>query len=259
MSEYRNLKIEFEEGTAIVILAKPERRNAMSFDLMKELETALLELADDHTVRVVILAAEGTVFSAGHDLKELRGGTLDDYRNIFNQCVSLMETIQKIPQPVIAEVNGLATAAGCQLVATCDLVVATPSSRFATPGVKIGLFCSTPMVALSRAIGSKRAMQMLLTGLPINAETASEWGLVNEIAEPENLRSRTLELASQIANASAFTIKTGKIAFYRQLGMEQADAYSYTSEVMSQNAVAFDAQEGIGAFLEKRPPCWRHS
>jgi enoyl-CoA hydratase/carnithine racemase len=186
----------------------------------------------------------------------MTGRSLDDLREIFDACCELMETVQRIPQPVIAMVRGIATAAGCQLVATCDLVVAEEGARFATPGVKIGLFCSTPMVAVSRAIGQKRALQMLLTGAPIDARTAADWGLVNEVVPAERLEARTRELAAQIATASPLVIGIGKEAFYAQLGRDQHDAYEYTKTVMTMNALAADAQEGICAFLEKRAPRW---
>ncbi|HMX29039.1 MAG TPA: enoyl-CoA hydratase-related protein, partial [Blastocatellia bacterium] len=178
------------------------------------------------------------------------------YRKLFEVCVEMMTEIQRIPQPVIAEVQGMATAAGCQLVATCDLVVAVETAKFATPGVRIGLFCSTPMVALTRAVGRKRALEMLLTGAPIDARTAAEWGLVNRVVTVDQLRGETETLARQIAEASPMTLGLGKQAFYAQIDMDQAKAYDYTKEVMSLNAMAADAQEGICAFLEKRPPQW---
>jgi enoyl-CoA hydratase/carnithine racemase len=182
---------------------------------------------------------------------------IGDYRHVFDVCTELMTVIQKIPQPVIAEVQGIATAAGCQLVATCDLAVASERSQFATPGVRIGLFCTTPMVALTRAIGQKRAMEMLLTGSPIDPNIAMEWGLVNRVASPERLREESLALAQRIAQASPLTVSVGKQAFYTQIDLDQPKAYAYAKEVMSLNAIADDAQEGIGAFLEKRTPCWR--
>ena len=182
---------------------------------------------------------------------------VDDYRRIFDVCTELMTKIQSIPQPVIAQVQGVATAAGCQLVATCDLAVASSEAAFATPGVKIGLFCTTPMVALTRAIGRKRAMEMLLTGRQIDAATAADWGLVNRVVPPAGLAAETRKLAAQIAEASSFTVALGKQAYYRQIDLDQAGAYAYAKEVMSQNALAEDAQEGIGAFLGKRAACWK--
>jgi len=251
-----NVRTVFDGPLAVVTLTRPERRNALSFDLMRELIDSLQAIAPRQDVRAVILAAEGKVFSSGHDLSEMTGRGLDDYREIFDVCTHLMTTLQSIPPPVIAEVQGTATAAGCQLVATCDLAVASTDATFATPGVKIGLFCSTPMVALTRAIGRKRAMEMLLTGRAIDAATAADWGLVNRAVAPENLKAETRQLAEQIASASPLTVATGKQAFYRQIDLDQAGAYGYAKEVMSQNAVADDAQEGISAFLEKRKACW---
>jgi enoyl-CoA hydratase/carnithine racemase len=256
-SEYEHLRLEVESGIARVMLNRPERRNALSLALMRELTEALRACGAEREVRAVVLASSGPVFSSGHDLNELRGRGLDDYRRIFDACVELMEAVQRIPPPVIAEVDGLATAAGCQLVATCDLAVASPAARFATPGVRIGLFCSTPMVALTRAIGRKRALEMLLTGEPIDAATAADWGLVNRVVPADRLRDETRRLAALIAAHSHSTLALGKEAFYAQIELDQQRAYAYTKEVMSRNAAAADAQEGITAFLEKRAPCWR--
>jgi enoyl-CoA hydratase/carnithine racemase len=252
-----NVGLRFEGHLAVVTLERPERRNALSLDLMLELVDRLDGIAARSDVRVVILAAEGKVFSSGHDLGEMTGRGIEDYRRIFGVCTELMTKIQSIPQPVIAEVQGVATAAGCQLVATCDLAVASSEATFATPGVKIGLFCSTPMVALTRAVGRKRAMEMLLTGRAIDAATAAEWGLVNRVVPAACLASETRKLAGQIAEASSFTVALGKQAYYRQIELDQAGAYGYTKEVMSENAMAEDAQEGIAAFLGKRKACWR--
>ncbi|HXF40987.1 MAG TPA: enoyl-CoA hydratase-related protein, partial [Blastocatellia bacterium] len=210
-----------------------------------------------HEIRAIILAANGPAFSAGHDLSALIDRQISDYRHVFDVCVELMTVIQSIPQPVIAEVQGIATAAGCQLVATCDMAVASEKSQYATPGVRIGLFCTTPMVALTRAIGRKRAFEMLLTGTPISAETAMEYGLVNRVVAAEHLREETYALAKRVAEASSFTISVGKQAFYTQIDLDQPKAYAYAKEVMSLNAMAEDAQEGMGAFLEKRAPCWK--
>ena len=223
---------------------------------MRELTRTLEQLGADPSVRAVILRANGPVFSAGHDLSELSGGSQETYQEVFDACVALMETVQRIPQPVIAEVAGVATAAGCQLVATCDLAIAAEGARFATPGVKIGLFCSTPMVAVSRAIGRKRALEMLLTGEMIDAQTAAEWGLVNRVVPADRLEAETRALAERIATASSYTVKIGKQAFYRQIDLPQHDAYEYTRDVMVENTLAADAQEGIGAFLAKRTPTW---
>lgn len=252
-----NVSLELEGHLAVVTLQRPERRNALSFDLMEELAACLDGIASKPEVRAVILQAAGKVFSSGHDLGEMTGRDVDDYRRIFDSCTELMTKIQSIPQPVIAQVQGMATAAGCQLVATCDLAVASSEATFATPGVKIGLFCTTPMVALTRAIGRKRAMEMLLTGRAIDAATAADWGLVNRVVPPAGLASETRKLALQIAEASSFTVALGKQAYYRQIDLDQAGAYAYAKEVMSQNALAEDAQEGISAFLGKRAACWK--
>ncbi len=246
-----------DAGTiATVTLNRPEKRNALSLAVMTELIAALRELATQSQTRVIILAGNGPAFSAGHDLRELTGRDLNAYRQLFDVCTQLMTTIQEIPQPVIARVHGMATAAGCQLVATCDLAIAAESARFATPGVNIGLFCTTPMVALTRAVGRKRALEMLLTGAPIDARTALEWGLVNRVVPAAELDGVTRALAEQIAGASALTVRIGKQAFYAQIDLDQAKAYAYAKEVMSLNALAADAQEGMSAFVEKRPACW---
>jgi len=252
-----NVTLELEGHLAVVTLERPERRNALSLDLMVELSGRLDEIASNGDVRAVILQAAGKVFSSGHDLGEMTGREIEDYRQIFDVCTELMTKIQSIPQPVIAQVQGMATAAGCQLVATCDLAVASSEATFATPGVRIGLFCTTPMVALTRAIGRKRAMEMLLTGRAIDAATAADWGLVNRVVPPAGLASETRKLASQIAEASSFTVALGKQAYYKQIDLDQAGAYAYAKEVMSQNALAEDAQEGISAFLGKRAACWK--
>jgi enoyl-CoA hydratase/carnithine racemase len=254
---YQHLLVEADAPIAVVTLNRPERRNALSLSLMQELIACLRAVGQSAEVRAVILAGAGPAFSAGHDLSELRDRQINDYRQVFDVCAELMTLLQNIPQPVIAEVRGIATAAGCQLVATCDLAIAAEEARFATPGVRIGLFCSTPMVALSRAIGRKRALEMLLTGTPIDARTAAEWGLVNRVVPAERLREEAYALAARIAEASPLTLAVGKQAFYAQIDLDQPKAYAYTKEVMSLNAMAADAQEGIGAFLDKRAPCWR--
>ncbi len=254
---YRYLLSTREGSLAVITLNRPERRNAMSLDLMLELIACLDEIASAREIRSVILAAAGKVFSSGHDLNELVGGSIADYRRLFDVCAQLMAKIQAIPQPVVAQVQGIATAAGCQLVATCDLAVSSDQATFATPGVKNGLFCSTPMVALTRAVGRKRAMEMLLTGRPIDARSALDWGLVNRVVPAAGLESETRKLACQIAEASPLTISIGKQAFYAQIELDQPRAYAYAKEVMSMNAAAYDAQEGITAFLEKRAACWQ--
>jgi enoyl-CoA hydratase/carnithine racemase len=249
---------EREGDVAVLTMTRADRRNALSLEMMRELEAAFDSIAGDPDARVVILRGEGPAFSAGHDLRELLDRDADAYRSIFDACVTLMGRIATVPQPVIAEVAGVATAAGCQLVAACDLAVASTRATFATPGVRIGLFCSTPMVALTRAVGRKRAMEMLLTGDPIGSATALEWGLVNRVVPPERLHDEALALAAKIASASRTVVGIGKAAFYAQVELDTAAAYAYTKEVMTMNALAGDAHEGIGAFLEKRIPAWRH-
>jgi enoyl-CoA hydratase/carnithine racemase len=253
---YQHLLTNTDGQIGIVTLNRPERRNALSLGLMTELISALDELAAEKSIRVIILAASGKVFSSGHDLSELVGRTVNDYRRLFDVCTELMTKIQSIAQPVIAQVQGVATAAGCQLVATCDLAIASDQAAFATPGVKIGLFCTTPMVALSRAVGRKRALEMLLTGKLVDAATAVEWGLVNRAVPAVELESATRELACQIAQASSFTVGLGKQAYYAQIDLDQPKAYAYAKEVMTLNSLAHDAQEGMSAFLEKRVACW---
>ncbi len=253
---YQSISFETEGQIAIVTLNRPQRRNALSLELMTELIECLNEIGRDRSLRAVILAAAGKVFSSGHDLSEMVGRDLNDYREVFDVCTELMTRVQSIPQPVIAQVQGIATAAGCQLVATCDLAVASDQAAFATPGVKIGLFCTTPMVALSRAVGRKRALQMLMTGDMVDALTAVEWGLINMAVPASELEAQTRKLAARIAEASSLTVGLGKQAFYTQIDLDQPKAYAYAKEVMSMNALAADAQEGISAFLEKRQACW---
>jgi enoyl-CoA hydratase/carnithine racemase len=253
---YQHLLRSTEGQLGIITLNRSDRRNALSLDLMLELIDCLDEIGVDTAIRAIILAARGKAFSSGHDLSEMVGRTVNDYRRIFDLCTELMTKIQSIPQPVIAQVQGIATAAGCQLVATCDLAIASEQAQFATPGVKIGLFCTTPMVALSRAVGRKRAMEMLLTGKLVDATTAAEWGLVNRVVPTDQLESETRRLACQIAEASGFTVALGKQAYYTQIDLDQPKAYAYAKEVMTMNSLAHDAQEGISAFLEKRVACW---
>ncbi len=250
------LKIDVAAPLATLTLANPERRNSLSLEVMDALTSAIREIGASDEVRAVILQAEGPVFSAGHDLREMTGGDIKHYRHVFDRCTEMMTAIQAIPQPVIAQIDGVATAAGCQLAATCDLAVASETSRFATPGVKIGLFCSTPMVALTRSIGRKRALEMLLTGKMIDAAQAAEWGLVNHVVPSDRLAEETRRLAMDIAAASSLTVGLGKQAFYSQIDLDQPKAYDYAKEVMSMNALAADAQEGMCAFLEKRQPVW---
>jgi enoyl-CoA hydratase/carnithine racemase len=246
------------DGVLRLILNRPAARNALSVDLMAALSRALGRAAADAACRVVVIAGAGPAFCAGHDLRELRADpSRGAYERVFAQCSALMLQIIQLPKPVIAEVHGIATAAGCQLVATCDLAVAAEDARFATPGVDIGLFCSTPMVALTRAIGHKAAMEMLLTGDRVDAMSAKHLGLVNRVVPPAGLASATRALARQIAAKSALTVAIGKEAFYRQAELGVAEAYRYASEVMTRNMLARDAGEGIDAFLEKRPPVWQ--
>jgi enoyl-CoA hydratase/carnithine racemase len=245
-----------EGDIAVVTLNRPHRRNALSLELMAELIRTLDEIGGIREIRAVILAAAGNVFCSGHDLSEMTGRDINEYRHIFDVCTQLMEKLQSIPQPVIAEVQGVATAAGCQLVASCDLVVASEQASFATPGVKIGLFCTTPMVALTRVIGRKRAFEMLVTGGAVDAKTAAEWGLVNRLVPAAELPAETRKLAARIAEASSLVMAIGKQAYYTQIDLDQAKAYAYAKEVMSMNALAADAQEGVSAFLGKRRPCW---
>jgi len=247
-----------EDGVRRLVLNRPEARNALSEQLMAALQTALARAAEDKSCRVVVIAAAGPAFCAGHDLRELRARPRRAaYERVFAQCSELMLQIVRLPKPVIAEVHGIATAAGCQLVATCDLAVAAADARFATPGVNIGLFCSTPMVALSRAIGRKPAMEMLLTGDLVDARAAKALGLVNRVVAKDQLAAATMALARQIAAKSALTVAIGKEAFYRQAEMGLADAYRYAAKVMTENMLARDAGEGIDAFLAKRPPVWQ--
>lgn len=256
VAKYENILFDTEGPISIVTLNRPQRRNALSLELMIEMIACLDEIAREPNLRVVLLRAAGNVFSSGHDLSEMVGRNINEYRQVFDICTELMTRIQSIPQPVIAEVQGIATAAGCQLVATCDLAVASDRASFATPGVKIGLFCTTPMVALSRAVGRKRALQMLLTGEMLDASTAAEWGLINIVVPAADLEEKSRELALRIVEASPLTVALGKQAFYTQVDLDQPKAYAYAKEVMSMNSLAVDAQEGISAFLEKRRACW---
>ncbi len=252
----QNLTLAHEGPAAILTLNRPQRRNALSLELMLELIHALDELSHDADTRAIILSAAGKVFCSGHDLSEMTGRDIGEYRRIFDVCSQLMLKLQSVPQPIIAEVQGVATAAGCQLVAACDLAIAAEDAWFATPGVKIGLFCTTPMVALTRAIGRKRALHMLLTGDPVDARTAAEWGLINQAVPAAELAAATRQLAAKVAEASSLVVSIGKQAFYSQIDLDEPKAYAYAKEVMSMNALAADAQEGISAFLGKRAACW---
>ena len=244
-------------GIRTLTLNRPQSRNALSDSLMLELHGALQTAAEDNAVRVIIIAASGATFCAGHDLREMAAKKgLPDYRRVFDLCCRMMMAITANPKPVIAQVRGMATAAGCQLVAACDIAISDIDARFATPGVNIGLFCSTPMVALSRNVGRKTAMKMLLTGTPLTAEEAMRAGLINEVVAADDLVACCRDIAKTIAAKSAATLAIGKKAFYRQLEMPLSEAYQYAGEVMSQNMTRPDAQEGINAFLTKRPPVW---
>jgi enoyl-CoA hydratase/carnithine racemase len=261
--EPRGLKRETLGGIAILTLDRPAARNSLSEALMADLHAALDAIHHDAGVRAVVIAANGPAFSSGHDLKELSARRADADRgrayfaDMMSRCSAMMQAIIDLPKPVIAAVQGVATAAGCQLVATCDLAVASEAARFATPGVDIGLFCSTPMVALSRNIPRKQAMEMLLTGESVTAARAREIGLINSVVAAGSEREAAIALAQKVARKSAHTIKLGKAAFYRQAEMSLADAYRYASQVMTENMMAADAEEGIGAFIEKREPKWK--
>jgi enoyl-CoA hydratase/carnithine racemase len=251
-------------GIAVLTLNRPQTRNSLSEAMLEALGDALTAIAHDETVRVVVIAANGPAFSAGHDLKELDAHRSDEdrgrafFKHIMTLCSSVMQQIVMLPDPVIAAVQATATAAGCQLVASCDLAVASRTAKFATPGVNIGLFCSTPMVALSRNVPRKHAMEMLLTGEMISAEDAARIGLVNRVVAPGTEQDEALKLARKITAKSALTLKIGKEAFYRQIEMPLGEAYRYASEVMVENMLARDAQEGISAFIEKRDPTWEN-
>jgi enoyl-CoA hydratase/carnithine racemase len=250
-------------NVAILTLNRPEARNSLSEGLIAELDAALREIHDDAKVRAVVIAANGPAFSAGHDMKELTARRADADRGrayfagIMTACSAMMQAIVHLPKPVVAAVQGVATAAGCQLVASCDLAVGSEAATFATPGVDIGLFCSTPMVALSRNVPRKHAMEMLLTGEPVSAATARDIGLINRVVAVGAERDAAIALAQKVALKSAYTIKIGKAAFYRQAEMSLAGAYGYAAEVMTENMMAHDAEEGIGAFIEKREPKWQ--
>jgi enoyl-CoA hydratase/carnithine racemase len=255
--EFQNLIVKEEAPVATIRLNRPEKRNALSMALMQEVMTALRQTSSNAAMRVIVIEAAGVAFSAGHDLGEMVGREGAFYQHLFDLCSQMMEMLHQVPQPVIAKVQGVATAAGCQLVAACDLAVASEEASFATPGVKIGLFCSTPMVAVSRAIGRKRAMEMLLTGEMIDARAALEWGLVNRVVPASGLDEAVGQLAQAIVRSSPLTVGIGKEAFYAQIDLDEHRAYELTKSVMSLNSLAADAQEGICAFMEKRPARWR--
>ena len=247
-----------DQGVTTLTMNRPKARNALSQGMLRALLDTFIEVSTDDTVRVVILAGAGPGFCAGHDLKEIKAQNYSrNYtEQLFADCAELMQTIIRLPKPVIAQVHGIATAAGAQLVASCDLAISSQEARYATPGVNIGLFCSTPMVALSRNLSNKHAMQMLLTGDLIDAQNAYRMGLINEVVDAEELGTKTMELAQKIASKSPLTVAIGKEAYYRQAELPLSEAYDYTKEVMVRNLEARDAQEGISAFIEKRHPVW---
>ncbi|MGG5810260.1 enoyl-CoA hydratase [Falsiroseomonas sp. CW058] len=257
------LRADGDHGVTRLVLNRPEARNSLSFAMLGALADALAGIAADPRVRVVVLAAAGPVFSAGHDLREITAHRADAdggrafFAAAMRRCAEVMQAVVALPQPVIAEVQGIATAAGCQLVATCDLAVAVEGARFCTPGVDIGLFCSTPAVALSRAVAAKPAMEMLLTGAMIGAEEARRIHLVNRVVPAAELEAATMELAARIAARSAHAVRVGKAAFHRQRGLPLDQAYEHCAAVMTENLLAEDAAEGIGAFLGKRTPVWK--
>jgi enoyl-CoA hydratase/carnithine racemase len=247
---------ETHGAVARLTLNRPDRRNALSSELLRELDLALARIADDHRVRAVVIAGRGPAFCSGHDLGEMAGRSADDYRGLFSLCSAVMLRFRRLPQPVIARVHGTATAAGCQLVAACDLAVAAEAAAFATPGVKIGLFCSTPMVPLVRAIPAKPAFEMLVTGKPISARRAWELGLINRVVPVHEIDSAVDEYVDAIVASSAATVRSGKAAFYEQRALDEPTAYEYATQVMIDDARRADAQEGIRAFLDKRPAVW---
>lgn len=251
------IRLDVDDRVATVTLAKPEKRNALSLEMLRNLIKAFEAVPRE--AQVVILAAEGKAFSAGHDMGEMIDRPDEFYAELFATCVAMMESIHKVPQPVIAKVQGVATAAGCQLVASCDLAVASEDSWFATPGVFIGLFCTTPMVPVSRAVGHKRAMQMLLTGDPVSAHQAVEWGLINQAVPADQLDDAVNEMAGKIMRFSSRTIATGKHAYYAQAELPEDAAYEVATPIMAGNAASEDAQEGMSAFLDKRDPVWTDS
>ena len=252
--EYEQIRVSTEGPVARITLARAERRNALSLEMMREILAALGAMPAD--AAVVVIAAEGPVFSAGHDLSEMVDREPAFYDELFEVCTELMLKLHALPQPVIARVHGTATAAGCQLVAACDLAIASEAAQFATPGVKVGLFCSTPMVPLTRVIGRRRALQMLFTGMPIDARTALDWGLVNEVVSPDDLDDAVDSLAHTMLQFSPRVIGLGKRAFYAQIDRDEVDAYRASSVVIAANAADDDAQEGFAAFLSKRTPNW---
>ncbi|QDU38747.1 2,3-dehydroadipyl-CoA hydratase [Maioricimonas rarisocia] len=254
-----DLIVAARDGVTTLQLNRPQRRHALSLSLLEQLDEALAAIAEDKTVRAVVIASEGKVFCSGHDLGEMTGRSEEDYQTLFATCARMMQRVRQLPQPVIARVQGFATAAGCQLVAACDLAVAAEEAQFATPGVRIGLFCTTPMVPLVRNIAPKMAMEMLLTGQPISAQQALSAGLVNRVVPANQLDAAVSELTDAIVASSPLTVSIGKRAFYDQLSLDEETAYQRAVAVMTDNALRHDAQEGMTAFLEKRSPDWTGS
>lgn len=255
--EYQDILVESQGEIGLITMNSPKTINALSKSMIGELISALEHFEGENSTKVLIIRANGKHFCSGHNLKEMVGLGAAESRFIFDQCTRMMNLIHRIPQIVIAQIHGIATAAGCQLTAQCDLAVADETAKFATPGVKIGLFCTTPMVALSRAVGRKLALEMLLTGRMISAQEALVCGLVNRVVPESELAGATIELARSIAEAGSFTLATGKRAFYDQIELDEPRAYEYAVNVMSLNLLAEDAQEGTKAFLEKRKPVWQ--
>jgi enoyl-CoA hydratase/carnithine racemase len=253
---YKCLMFDVEGKLAFIILNRHEKRNALSIEILRELSSLLTDVGQHKDLRAVIIKGEGKVFSSGHDISQLVDNEMTYYKGILETCNEVMEKIQRLPQPVIAQVHGVATAAGCQLVAACDLAVAEEGALFGTPGVKIGLFCTTPAVPLVRAIGRKRALEMLLTGRMISAREAEQYGLINRVVALGQLPSETKALAEKIAEASPLVVSLGKESFYTQVNLTDFEAYDYAKGVMITNLFSQDAQEGLSAFLEKRPPVW---
>ena len=253
--------IETDGPIGWLTLNRPEKRNALSIEVMNAMQTHLDDFANNEDIRVVVIRGNGPAFCAGHDLTKMVGSQYDvhHFRRLFSMCAKMMQTLHKLPQPVIAQVHGIATAAGCQLVAACDLAIAETGAQFATPGVKIGLFCTTPAVPLARVIGRRRALDMLLTGRLVSAEEAERFGLVNRIVAPDKLAEETRNWAMEISQSSRYTLASGKQAFFNQIDLDEPAAYNYTTDVMAVNCLAADAQEGMAAFLEKRQAVWQHN
>jgi len=255
---YQEIRFATDGELAFLTLNNPQKINALSEQMIREMIDVLTQVASDESIKVLIINAAGKHFCAGHYLAEMVGGGIKEYKHIFDQCGRMMELIHELPQPVIAQVQGIATAAGCQLVAWCDLAVAESGAKFATPGVKIGLFCPTPMVALTRAIGRKAAMEMLLTGRYVPAQEAHSLGLINRVVAPEQLEKETIALAGQIAESSRFVLAIGKQGFYAQVDQPDRKAMNYAKHTITMNLSAEDAQTGIRAFLEKKTPVWKN-